>query len=411
MALTPDSIPTSEQVQETLFDRFYFPYKKQIWATGGVLAIAILAFLGHREWRIRERNEQANRLDAALFAGGPGAPASSEQRIALLEAVVRDFPNHDVTPFALDALVHTYAEAERYDDALRTLDQLRTRFKDFVTNTASADTRADGQPRSLAERLETMLRAERDWRAKTAYVHPEPKLDRQALVETTSGSFWVAFYPDHAPAHVDNFVQLAKSGYFNGTQVYDVRRATAPNVGGPLSFEAGSAASRYEGADALRDPGAHDADEPGHTIDPEDSRFTIRHRRGIVSSVVMPSGESARRFLVVCTPDGLEATYNGNNTPFAAVIDKEGSFDTIQKISVAPTYGTDPTTENHPETGRMRNHPYPPIWIRRVTIWKDEKLEAGHTFDTAAAGAQPSKPEPWEATLPPPPKPEEFAPK
>jgi len=413
MPLTPDSIPTSEQVQETLLDRFYFPYKKQIWAVGVLAAAGIVGFLAVREWRIRQLDDQWRRFDAALAATAPGdtAELSAERKIDLLGRLISDYPRGAVTPFALQELALAQAEVQRYDDAEATLETLRKDFRDFVANTASADPPTETVPRAISERLSSVLRAEKDWRARTVYVHPDPKPDRQALVETTAGNFWIAFYPDHAPAHVESFVRTAKSGFYNGTQVYDVRKSVSAANPGALSFEAGSASSRYEGPGAVRDPGAHDADEPDATIDPEDARTTIRHRRGVVTSVVMPSGESSRRFLVVCAPSGLEATLNGNATPFAAVLEKEGSIETIGRIAMSATYGTDPATEKHPETARMRDHPYPPLWIRRVTIWKDEKLEDGHAFDTSRAGTTPPQPEPWEATLPKPPLPEEFAPK
>ena len=411
MPLNPDAIPTSEQVQETLLDRFYYPYKKQIWAAGTLLALGILGFLGAREWRLRQQNDQWQRYETALAAGDRGgAPgAAAEQRETLLLAVLKDYPDGTVAPYALQDLALTYAELERYDDAIRTLEDLRKGFKDYVANTESSEQKPGA--RSISDRLEAVLRAEKDWRASTAYVHPAPKPDRQALVETTAGDFWLGFYPDQAPAHVESFIATAKSGFYNGSQVYDVRKGGPAATSGALTFEAGSAASRYQGSMAVRDPGAHDSDEPDATIEPEDSRFTIRHRRGVVTSVVMPSGESARRFLVVCAQGGMETTLNGNASPFAAVLDKEKSLEAIDRIALSPTYGTDATTEKHPETARMRDHPYPPIWIRRVTIWKDEKLEDGHKFDTSRAAAKPPQPEPWEANLPKPPLPEEFAPK
>jgi cyclophilin family peptidyl-prolyl cis-trans isomerase len=413
MALNPAAFPMAEQVQETFFDHYYHPYKKQIFGVAAALAVVVVSFLAVREWRNRQRDERWSRFTAAITPGTSafGAPADPRRRIDLLQAVVRDYPEDDVTPYAMSALIDAYAEVDDFDQALATLEQIRTRFKDFVLNTASIDTPGEKAARSLAERSEAILRAEKEWRSRTAYVHPEPSKDRLALVETTAGNFWMAFYPDQAPDHVRNFIELAKSGWFNGTQVYEARRTASDVSPAPMAFEAGSAASRYEGPDSVRDPGQHDRDEPTHVLDPEEARTTIRHRYGIVTSVLMPSGESARRFLVICAKQGLESAYNRQNTPFAAVLDREGSLATIDAIALAPTYGTDPTTKDHAEAARMRDHPYPPIWIRRVSIWKDEKLEPGHTWDTARCGSSPSQPEPWEATLPAPPKPEEFAPK
>ncbi len=38
----------------------------------------------------------------------------------------------------------------------------------------------------------------------------------QAIVSTTKGSFTIELLPGEATLNVDNFVQLAKRGYFNG---------------------------------------------------------------------------------------------------------------------------------------------------------------------------------------------------
>lgn len=420
MALNPDSIPTSEQVRETLLDRFYYPWKKQIWGGLTVLTVAVVGYLAARQVRERREAEQWDRYQAALEVGRttnpmPGTPEErqgADERVQVLRRIAADFPADSVTPWALSEIAKAQVEAGRFDEALETLRDLGARFPKFALNSESADAGPDGNPRALRERMESRIRNERDWVAKTAYVHPQPSTQTLALVETTVGSFWLGFYEEQSPAHVAGFIDHAKRGSYNGTQVYDTRTAGTPESPSPMLFEAGAAASRPEtwtdGPAGVRNPREHDRDEPGATIEGEDSRFSIRHVRGIVSAVVMPSGESNQRFLVVCAPSGL-VQYDGQNTPFGMVIDREGSFGVIDRLSLATTYNTHSATKNDPERFTMRDHPYPPIWIRRVSIWKNEKLDAGHTWDTSRTASQ--TPEPWEATLPTPPLPVEFAPK
>lgn len=414
MPLHPDAIPTSEQVRETLFDRFYYPYQKQIWAAGTVLAIAILGFLGWREFQRKRLDEQWARRDAALMAGRAGADSAEKaaaERVALLERLVDDFPRDPVTPWALHDLMNAQREAGQYEASLATLERLRRDHKDFLLNTEAADKASGAPSRSLAERVAALTADEQRWAQETTYTHPEPSKDVLALVETTVGSFWLAFYQDQAPEHVAQFQRLAKSGWFNGTQIYHVRQGGTPELPTPMLFEGGSAASRFEGPESRRNPADHDADEPTATIEPEDARYSIRHLYGVVSSALMDSGESAHRFMVVCAPKGLSTRYDGETTPFAAVVlDREGSKDVIERIALAKTYFTDPSTKDDPQTFTMRDHPYPPIWIRRVTLWKDEKILPGHTWDTKRAESKGSEPEPWEASLPAPPLPKEFAP-
>src|SRR5918993_79945 len=39
----------------------------------------------------------------------------------------------------------------------------------------------------------------------------------KAVIKTKFGDMEIAFFPDKAPNHVQNFIKLAKSGYYNGT--------------------------------------------------------------------------------------------------------------------------------------------------------------------------------------------------
>ena len=44
----------------------------------------------------------------------------------------------------------------------------------------------------------------------------------RAIVTTQKGAFTIEFLPEHAPLTVDNFIKLARSGYFNGLEVHRV---------------------------------------------------------------------------------------------------------------------------------------------------------------------------------------------
>ncbi|MDH5348895.1 MAG: peptidylprolyl isomerase, partial [Nitrospira sp.] len=43
-----------------------------------------------------------------------------------------------------------------------------------------------------------------------------PKVPR-AIIKTKFGDIEIEFYPDVAPRHVENFIKLAKDGFYNGT--------------------------------------------------------------------------------------------------------------------------------------------------------------------------------------------------
>lgn len=402
MRLHPDAIPTSEQVRETLFDRYYVPYKRQIWGVIIAAMLGIVAILAIREWRDSQRNEQWSRFAAALrIEAEPGAPEAEhiralEEQSGVLRRLIADFPSAPVSPYALAEIAATEWRLKRFDDARATISRLSKEFPDFILSRSTTADFGDTVAVPLADRLDATLRSEAEWAKLTAYVHPEPSKNRAALIETTAGSFWIGFYPEQAPRHVDEFVTLAKSGWFNGTQVYHTRTNLAAGSATPMLFEAGSAASKVNDAAFAADPSLHDRDEPDHTIEPEDSRYTIRHRRGVVCSVAMASGESARRFAVVTAPNGMENSLRGRNTIFAAVLDKERSMAVAEQITMAPTFGTAPDTKDNPTLTGSRDHPSPAIFVRRVSIWSDERIESGHSWDTSRVGKQEA--EPWEPT-------------
>lgn len=394
MAIHPSAMPSSDEVRETLFDRWYFPYRKQIWSgliVGGILIIAALAV---RQWQQKERDAQWNRL--AVAAALPPA-----DRVAPLRRLIQDYPAAPVTPFALQDLLAAQIDQKSFDEALATLTELRAKFPDFVLSTEGS---GDAN-RSLAHQLEDALRSQAAWSKEHAYVHPAPNTDRVVLVETTEGSFWLGLYPTQAGPVVDEFLRRVKAGAYNGTQVYSARSRGADAEREPLVFEAGSRWSNVTATDFQRDPGEHDREEPDAVREPGEARFAIRHQRGVVSTVLLADGESLQRFQVILSKTGMISA-DGQSTPFAAVLDREGSLEVADRIGLVPTYGTADATKDLTGVLRMRDHPYPAVFIRRVSVWSSEKLEDGHAWDTSRARSK--DPEPWEASLPRPFGPEDL---
>jgi peptidyl-prolyl cis-trans isomerase B (cyclophilin B) len=50
-------------------------------------------------------------------------------------------------------------------------------------------------------------------------LHPAAAADAtpHAIIDTQFGSMEIRFFPDKAPKHVENFIKLAKEGFYNGT--------------------------------------------------------------------------------------------------------------------------------------------------------------------------------------------------
>lgn len=408
MALPPQAVSSDQELVESFIDRVYHPHKRSIWAGITVFFAVVIAVLGAREYRASRRDDMWSRYreSAGTFELSPVSEpdkAAAAKQVESLQQLIKDYPDDSVTPFALLQLAKAQYGTGDFEAALKTVETLRSNFKDFPLNRLPSELHPSAGTQPLVQKLEDSLKSEREWSKKQTYVHHWPSEDRMALVETSAGSMWLGFYsdPSEAPQHVAAFVERAKRGDYNGTQVYSIIQTSE---GAPSQFECGSKASGLADRGGVRDPAEHDKDEPTDTIEPEETRSSIHHEYRIVSSAKMDSGESATRFLVVAKRGGLNKL-NGETTPFAAVMEREKSLETLDKIGRMPTYGTNPETKDSPGVYRLRDHPYPPIYIRRVSIFSKEKLEDGHTWDTSRVGK--NEPEPWEAGLTAP-KPDEF---
>lgn len=409
MAFVPQPAPVENELLDSFMDRVYQPHKVRIWAGFALLLLAVAAYLGVREYRNSRRDamwtrfrEIASRFELSPI-GEPDVEAARRQ-IDEFKLLLSEYPEDSITPHALLAMSKAQVAVGDYEGALATVGDLRTRYKDFALNHLPAGSDDGSAGKTLAATFEENIRRQRDWAAAHTYVHHWPSDDRLALVETTLGSFWLGFYSgdNEAPRHVAGFVERAKRGDYNGTQVYRVIQSVD---GSPEQFECGSKASGLLDRGGVRDPAEHDRDEPLDTIEPEETRSTLRHEYRVVSAAKMDSGESATRFTVVARRQGL-TKLNGESTPFAAVMDREDSLGTIDRIGRATTYRTHEETKKSDGTYRLGDHPYPAVYIRRISIWSKEKIEDGHTWDTARVATK--DPEPWEAGLSSP-KPEEFA--
>lgn len=158
--------------------------------------------------------------------------------------------------------------------------------------------------------------------------------NKQAVVDTSTGTFVIDLRPDLAPNHVGYFIKLAKEGSYNGTVFHRVILRGLVQGGDPLSKD--PTKTKLYGTGGL---GVLKAEISGE-----------KHTRGAVSAVLQPNKpDSAGAQFFVCVSDqpGLDGQY----TIFGRV--SEG-IEVVQRISETPA-----SAEGRPETR---------IEIRSVTI-------------------------------------------
>jgi peptidyl-prolyl cis-trans isomerase B (cyclophilin B) len=133
----------------------------------------------------------------------------------------------------------------------------------------------------------------------------------RAIIKTKFGDVEIKLYPDIAPKHVENFIKLAKSGFYNGTIFHRVIPGFMIQGGDPNT------------KDSLKKD-IYGQGGPGHTVKAEFS--DIPHKRGIVSMAraADPDTAGSQFFIVVEDSRFLDRKYSvfGEVTKGIGVADK-----------------------------------------------------------------------------------------
>lgn len=78
-----------------------------------------------------------------------------------------------------------------------------------------------------------------------------------AVLHTTAGDIKILLYPKQAPKAVENFITLAKEGYYDGTKFHYVKRNELTQTGLPKNLEDGERSSWGDAFESEFDDGLH----------------------------------------------------------------------------------------------------------------------------------------------------------
>lgn len=118
----------------------------------------------------------------------------------------------------------------------------------------------------------------------------------KAVIKTKFGDMEVVFFPDKAPNHVENFINRAKSGYYNGTIFHRVIPGFMIQGGDPNT----------------KDPSKPETYGMGGPKEKLKAEFNdIPHRRGILSMARTndPNSAGSQFFIVVKDSNFLDNQY------------------------------------------------------------------------------------------------------
>jgi cyclophilin family peptidyl-prolyl cis-trans isomerase len=171
--------------------------------------------------------------------------------------------------------------------------------------------------------------------------------DEVAVLETSYGRIVIEFLPKVAPKHVENFKELARDGFFDGTRfhriVTDKNRRVAIQGGDPNTIN-GAPATWGQGQRGQK------------TVPAEFSK--LKHERGIISAARKPddTNSATSQFFILV---GSQTSFDSQYSIFGRVID---GMNVVDSIALAPLF---PKSEM----------PADPVVVTRAYIAKRDEVK------------------------------------
>ncbi len=138
----------------------------------------------------------------------------------------------------------------------------------------------------------------------------------QAIIKTSLGNITVKFYAAESPLTVNNFLNLAQAGFYNGTKFHRVIKDFMIQGGDPLSKESDASVWGTGG--------------PGYKFKDE-----INSHKLVLGSLAMANAGSdtnGSQFFIVTLPE--TPWLDGKHTNFGEVVN---GLDVVKKIEATPT--------------------------------------------------------------------------
>ena len=154
------------------------------------------------------------------------------------------------------------------------------------------------------------------------FVFADEYSDSVVVIETNIGNLTIEFFPNDAPKHVENFIKLSQSGFYDDTLFHRIIPGFMIQGGDPNTIDG--------------DPNSWGTGGPDEKLDAEFNN--IKHNRGIISMArsADPNSAGSQFFIVHKDSNFLDEEY----TVFGRIV-TESSFETLDKIAAVQTGTSD----------------------------------------------------------------------
>ncbi|MCJ7593815.1 MAG: peptidylprolyl isomerase [Desulfobacterales bacterium] len=135
----------------------------------------------------------------------------------------------------------------------------------------------------------------------------DPKKSYRAVVETDKGNIELELYPQHAPNTVNNFVFLAREGFYDGITFHRVIDNFMIQGGDPEGTGRGG---------------------PGYRFEDEVKGNPLRHETGVISMANAGPNTNGSQFFITHSP---QPHLDGRHTVFGKVIEGQAVVNAVEQ--------------------------------------------------------------------------------
>lgn len=146
----------------------------------------------------------------------------------------------------------------------------------------------------------------KEWKSAPA-MQIDPKKNYKATIETARGNIVIELYPQHAPKTVNNFVFLAKEGFYDGVLFHRVINNFMIQGGDPTGTGRGG---------------------PGYKFEDETKGNPLKHGTGFLSMANAGPNTNGSQFFITHSP---QPHLDGKHTVFGKVIEGQTVVDAVRQ--------------------------------------------------------------------------------
>ena len=149
--------------------------------------------------------------------------------------------------------------------------------------------------------------------------------DEVTVLETNYGRIVIELYATQAPNHVENFKELIKQGFYDGTRIH---RIVKDKSGHAIAVQGGDP-NTING-----DPTTWGRGQPAQPTVKAEFSSTLKHERGILSAARRDDVNSATSQFFICVAPMPQ--FDGNYSIFGKVIEGMNVVDSIARAPLWP---------------------------------------------------------------------------